>query len=137
MLNLFKKKREKALLFIVEDNEMYLHQLKFYLENKFKDKIEIKSFKVAEIAMIELDMKPDLIIMDHFLDSKYEDASEGLIALKEIHEKDPSIKLVLHSSKADFSFAVETIKLGICQFIPKNHSGLEGIADVVRQIIEK
>ncbi|HKC68664.1 MAG TPA: response regulator [Bacteroidia bacterium] len=137
MFSFFKKRKKELLIFIVEDNEIYLRQLTFFLEKKFGKKITIKTFKVAEIALLELDTKPDLIIMDHFLNSKYEDASNGYTMLDEIHKKHPEIKLILHTSQSDVDLAIEAIRSGICKYVSKNKEGFEHIAEIITAMYER
>lgn len=137
MFNLFKKKKENFLVFIVEDNEVYLRQLSFFLEKRFGEKITLKSFKVAETALLELGMNPDIIIMDHFLNSKYKDAADGYTILQGLHKKHPNITLILHTSQPDVDFAIQIIRSDNCKYIAKNKEGFERIAETITSVISK
>ena len=115
------KTRRKSLVFLVEDNVVYARQVELFLRSKFGEKIEIMHFPVAETAEVKLEHGtiPEVIVMDHFLDGQYEDASLGLDMLKKIKETYPKIHLILLSSQESIELAVSSISEGICDYIPK------------------
>ncbi|MEG2295193.1 MAG: response regulator [Oscillospiraceae bacterium] len=58
--------------------------------------------------------KPDLVIMDITMPNK-----DGIQALREIKEKDPSAKIVMCSAMGQEAMVVEAIRLGALDFIVK------------------
>lgn len=122
-------------VYIVEDNALYAQQIEFFLRKQFGEEITLQRFPVSEVIDVKLEHghKPDVILMDQFLNDKYEDASSGLESLREIHSKYPNILLVLHTSDQNMAEASRDI----CEYVPKGDGALERIEELVRKKIEQ
>jgi len=130
----FKKKAVKGkhfTVYLAEDNPVYLKQLEFFLRNTFEDSISVSSFPVSEVIDVKLEHGhiPDVIIMDHLLSEKYEDASVGLDAIQTIHERYPNILLILHSADTQAG-ASDSL---IYKNVPKGDGALQHIAELIKQ----
>ncbi len=130
----FKKKaiKEKHLtIYLAEDNPVYLKQLEFFLKNRFEHSISVSAFPVSEVIDVKLEHGhiPDVIIMDHVLSEKYEDASAGLDAIQTIHERYPNILLILHSADVDAGSSDSRVYKNV----PKGEGALEHIAELIKQ----
>lgn len=134
---LFKKESKKApfSVFIAEDNAVYLKQMEFYLKNVFGEKIQIGCFPVSEVIEVKIEhgQIPDLIIMDHNLSGKYDDASSGLAAIKKIHTEHPQIKLILHSAHTSMKDDEEFGNSKMFISIEKGEGSLEKLASTIRE----
>lgn len=131
-MGLFSGKKEenasaKKLIFIVEDNVVYARQTELFLRSRFGEKVAIMHFPVAELAEVKLEHGtiPAVIVMDHFLDGKYDDAALGFDVLKKIKEGFPQIHLVLLSSQESIELAVKSITDGVCDYVPKGKHAME------------
>lgn len=111
-------------IFIVEDNQLYAKQLSIYLTNRFNGKFSVQTFAAAEACMMYLHENPDLIIMDHTLNTKFYDAEAGYYALIRIKKEYPGIKLILHSGAKTELLNVDP---NICNEIPKGENSLDEI----------
>ncbi len=118
-------------LFIVEDNPLYAKQLSKFITNKFDNKLNVKTFVVSETCMMSMHENPDIIIMDHVLNTKFHDAEEGYNALIQIKKDYPSIKLILHSGTMQFL----NIDPNICNEIPKDENSLVEIEKYLNHLI--
>lgn len=136
--NKSQKKSEKFLIFLVEDNKIYSRQLEFFIKSKFGDLVELDCSPVAEVAEVKIEngQTPDLIIMDYFLDEKYEEAEKGFDVLKRLKQKYPTIQFILHSSQENSSLALNIIKEGICNYIEKGDEGFEEIEHAINELIK-
>lgn len=132
------KKTEKFIIFLVEDNKIYARQLEFFIKSKFGEKVELDYSPVGEVAEVKIDngQIPDLIIMDYFLDEKYEDAEKGFDVLKRLKQKHPSIQFILHSSQESSKLALQIIKEGICNYIEKGDEGFEEIEQAIKELLK-
>lgn len=135
-LGLFKKESKKTpfSVFIAEDNAVYLKQVEFYLKNVFGEKIQISCFPVSEVIEVKIEhgQIPDLIIMDHNLSGKYDDASSGLAAIKKMHSEHPKIKFILHSAHASMKEDEEYNNSKMFTAIEKGEGSLEKLASAIR-----
>lgn len=136
--NKSQKKTGKFLIFLVEDNKIYARQLEFFIQSKFGELVELDYSPVAEVAELKIEngQIPDLIIMDYFLDEKYEDAEKGFDVLKRLKQKHPDMQFILHSSQECNKLALQIIKEGICNYIEKGEEGFEEIGQAIKELIK-
>jgi len=123
------KNKSPKLIFIVEDNVVYAKSLEFFLKSKFEG-IEIKTFPVGELCIDNLHLKPDYIIMDYFLNTKYFDAEDGLSIMKEIKSKDPKVKILVLSAQQDVKIAL-AVKDSGSMYLMKNEEAFENIRNLI------
>jgi two-component system OmpR family response regulator len=107
-------------IFIIDDDEIYLKSIEESL-NKRKN-TRIKKFVVGEMCLQHLHQKPDLIILDHHLDTKYIDASNGLDLMKKIKKTRPETNFIMLSGQDDLEIAIFSIQSGAFDYIVKNKS---------------
>lgn len=122
-------------IYIVEDNALYAQQIEFFLRKQFGEEIRLQRFPVSEVIDVKLEHghQPDVILMDQFLNDKYEDASSGIESLRAIHRKHPDILLVLHTSDQNMAEAARDI----CEYVPKGEGALERIEGLVQRKIDQ
>lgn len=131
-------KSQKLLIFIVEDNKIYARQLEYFIQLKFGEKTEVVYAPVAEVAEIKIKNGsiPDLMIMDHYLNEKYEDAEEGFDVLKRLKKEYPSIEFILHSSQQSVELALSIVKEGVCTYIVKGDDGFNKIEAEIKKLLK-
>jgi len=133
--NLFKPKVVKSdIIFIVEDNTAYARTLETYIKSSFPTIKEVKLFPVGETCLMELHRKPDLVIIDYFLDAKYGDAATGLDIIKEIRTKDPELNILVLSSQNEIGVVVEAIKTYKCSYVKKDELAFERVEEIIKDI---
>lgn len=128
------KKNKTGIIFIVEDDLIYAKTLENFLKTQFPDLKEIKTFRVGEIALLEIHKRPDLIIMDYYLNSKYEDAETGLEIIKQIREIEPELNIVVLSTQQDIDVALEAVEKLNCNYVKKNFHAFEKIAEILKSV---
>ena len=124
-----KKEKQPRLIFIVEDNAVYAKSLEIFLRTKFEG-IEVKIFPVGELAVDNLHLKPEFIVMDYFLNSKYYDAEDGVSILNVIREKQPNIQIIVLSSEEDESTIKKVHDTG-CLFLHKDSEAYEKVRNLI------
>jgi DNA-binding NtrC family response regulator len=126
-------------IYIVEDNVLYAKQLEFFLQNKFGKSANVQTFPVSEVIEVKLEHGhiPDVIIMDHHLSERYEDAASGLESLSAIREQHPNILLILHSALGVADQAGADIAEGLFTYIPKGGDAFSKLETEISQLIEK
>lgn len=125
------KKKQSMLIFVVEDNAVYAKSLELYLKKQFPAPAEVKVYPVGELAIDNLKLEPDYIVMDYQLDSKYYDASDGLTTIREIRAKRPDVRIIVLSQQKDVSIPVEAADLG-CRYVMKNEQAFESVEKLIR-----
>lgn len=116
-----KDEKKGVLIFLVEDNQMYARMLQHYLQKNLPGGSEVRIFPVGETAVMSLDKgKPDFIIMDYFLDTKWTDAQNGLDVAKEIRATNKDTHILLLSAQKDLQVVIDAMNVEKCSYLEKN-----------------
>jgi ActR/RegA family two-component response regulator len=121
-----------GIIFIVEDNAMYAKTLEAAIKSDFPEVKQIKIFPVGETCLLDLHKNPDLIIIDYFLDSKYEDAETGLEIIKQIRAVKPDLKIIVLSGQSDIEVVVDAVKKYNCNYVKKDDDAFSKVAEIIR-----
>jgi two-component system, OmpR family, response regulator len=135
--NYFKRVNpSEKIIFIVEDNEVFAKSLQSYLQNRCPDIKEIKIFRIGEMCLLEMQRNPGLVIMDYFLNSKYEDAHSGLEIAKRIKAQKPQTNIIMLSVQKNVNVILESIKQYDCLYVQKDEEAFAKIEQIVKEIFE-
>jgi DNA-binding NarL/FixJ family response regulator len=115
------------LIFIAEDNAVYAKTLQTFLKKKFPE-TETIIYPVGELVIDNLNRKPDVVIMDYFLNSKYYDAADGLAVVKEIKGSHSDTHIIVLSAQQDIEVALTLKELG-CHYLVKNNDSFAKIEE--------
>jgi len=106
------------LIFLVDDNELYLRTLE--AQFRMNPDISVKTFLTGEDCIRSLGQKPDIIVLDYFLNSENESAMNGFNTLVKIKEKSPGTNVIMLTSHESTEVAVNCMKNGAFDYIVKN-----------------
>src|ERR1035437_2254679 len=116
------KTAQPYIIFLVEDNKVYLKTLKNYLNEHLKFNVRIHTFLDGEECLKNLDLNPEIIVLDYFLNEKIKNAKSGIEILKQIKKKSPEIAVVILSEQDNMKVATDTMKYGAFDYISKNEN---------------
>ena len=119
------------IIFIVEDNEVYAKSLQGFLITHFRG-IKIKIFSVGEACLEKLHRNPDVVIMDYFLNSKYEAALNGLEIIKRIKVQNPQTNIIVLSAQEDFKVVLDAIKQYGCFYVQKDKDAFHNVEQLIK-----
>jgi two-component system, OmpR family, response regulator len=108
----------EKLIFFVDDDKMILNLLEYTIKNRHD--YDVRTFSSGEECLKNMDLKPDLIVMDHYFKSNGKKNMSGLEALKEIQKYDRSLPIVILTSSYDKKLAKKYLEKGAIRYIPKN-----------------
>lgn len=123
------------LLFIVDDDPLYTKALEHSIINKMTS-VKIKTFQTGEACLQQMKLRPDIVILDYYLDSKVSYAWNGLTILKQIKKLYPKTKVIMLSVQDSLEVAVKCIENGSFDYIPKSESAFVRINNVLMNIVE-
>ena len=112
---------KKLLLFLVDDDELILSIMSNYLQREFVQ-YEIKTFESGEECLKNLNLKPNIIVLDYHLDSTDGNAENGLAILKKIKAASPKIEVVILTKNDNLDVAKNCIKYGAVDYVIKNEN---------------
>jgi len=129
--------QEKYLIFIVEDNEVYAKSLQTFIQIRFPRIKEIKIFRIGEMCLMELDHNPGIVIMDYFLNSKYNEAGNGLEIIKRIKIQKPQTNIIVLSIQEKFNVILESVKEYDCIYVQKDQEAFHKVEQSIKEIFNR
>lgn len=106
----------------MDDDTKHLVMLKNHLEKKSDYNLDINIFSNGEACMERLNERPDVVVLDYFLDGIRSDAANGLEILKRINASEQAPTVIMMSGQDNIKVAVDTIDNGAYDYIIKGES---------------
>ena len=117
-------------IFVVDDDDFYLLMLKDHLDKNPAYKVH--AFSTGEACLDYLfDEKPDLIILDYFLNDTNPTAASGMVILEKIKKVYPSIHVIMLSSQGKYGVAASTIAKGARHYVVKDNDSFRKITAIL------
>src|SRR6187549_1281454 len=116
-------------IFIVDDDAMLTEALQDYLTRSIAH--NIRSFQTGEECLEHLYEKPDIIILDYYLNTVQKDAANGMEILQVIKKKYPTMEVIMLSSQERYTVAAQTIQKGAERYVIKSKEAFEEIDKLV------
>ena len=130
---LFEKPNKGIEIFLVDDDPLYLKGLELYISGNIGSLL-INSFETGEECLQHMKLKPSIVVLDYFLNSKNPKASNGLNVLKQIKQFHPKTKVIMLSSQDSLNIAIDCIENGAYDYISKSHSSFIRINNIIKNI---
>jgi two-component system OmpR family response regulator len=124
--------KSKIKIFLVDDDPLYLK----LLENQFLENpaIQVTCFASGEACLLQLHQKPDVIVLDYFLNGSDPEAKNGLAILIRIKEATPDIQVIMLSSYENVEIALNCVSNNAFNFIVKNDTTYLRLKHSIKQI---
>jgi CheY-like chemotaxis protein len=122
---------KELVVFVVDDNKVYLNLLKNLIKSK---KITVHAFTSGEECIRCLELEPDLIILDYHLDGVNPKAKKGDIIAEMIHEELPSAEIVIISSDQKFKLLTQLKTAFTHNIVYKDRNAPEVLRNKVEQL---
>ena len=122
-------------IFIVDDNKIFSTTLKSSIENAFEDRlIKIHLYETGESCLKKLpELRPQLIILDYFLDSKVLNAANGLQVLEKIKEHDSNTCVIMLTSNDFIEIALKSFHRGALDYVVKSTGPFKKINEAIQK----
>ena len=116
-------------IFIVEDNNVFRMALKADIENTFtKKNIKIHLFETGEACKeIFKEVKPEVVILDYNLNSKFPNAINGIKVLDWIKKSNPNTNVIMLTSEDDIEIALKSFHHGASDYVVKSETKFKKI----------
>lgn len=120
---------KKISIFLVDDDALYLK----LLENDLSEKPDyaIRTFATGERCLQNLSEKPDIIVLDYFLNGIEKNALNGLETLSMIKSVYPEIPVIMLSSQDKIDVAVNCMKLKAFEYIVKSETAFARLNNAI------
>jgi CheY-like chemotaxis protein len=129
-----KHKKKDLTIFVVDDNETYLHLLKQLLDH---ENFSVFTFTSGEEALEYSQIKPDLLLIDFHLNSKDLTALDGDHIAELFRQRVPDIEIALISSDTKINLISELHSIKLQDVIFKDGHDLEKIVDMSNKLVNE
>lgn len=126
---------KRTLIYLVDDDDMYLKTAVHTLSQNRS--FDIKNFTSGEAALASAKKskkKPDVMVLDYFLNSENSDAISGLEILKKVREEKLDSEIIMLSGQENIDVAVNSVKYGAYDYVVKNKSAFIRVQNDIKRI---
>lgn len=123
----------KTRLFLVDDDALYLNLLK----NDFLAQTDyiIETYATGELCAENLSHKPDIVILDYYLDGIEKAAINGIETLDRIKLHDPNIPVVMLSCQDQIEVAVNCMHHKAHDYVVKSETAFMRLQKIITDIV--
>jgi DNA-binding NtrC family response regulator len=107
-------------IFIVDDDPLFLKNLE--IEFTLNGDFHLKTFASGELCLENLGLKPDIIILDYYLDGMNNNAINGLETLIRIKATHAYIPVIMLSSQDKIEVAVNCMHHDAFDYVVKSET---------------
>jgi two-component system OmpR family response regulator len=125
-------KTQKTNIFIVDDDELMVMDLKISLENEFGNGVKVTTFNDGESCLEKVDEDLHIVILDYYMQDK-----NGMEVLKSIKLINPKTEIIMFTSNDDMITAIESLRVGAKEFVIKGAGSLGKVSKLVNYLIKR
>jgi DNA-binding NtrC family response regulator len=119
----------EKLIFFVDDDKMMLNLMEYTF--KCREGFEVKSYFSGEDCVKNLDLNPELIVLDYYMGSSEENTMTGLDTLRKINFLKKDIPVIILSREKDRETIAEFIKEGAMKYVIKDDYFIDTLVDTI------
>ena len=118
--------KTKITIFIIEDNDVFALALKSEIETVFANmQLSVHSFTTGELSMEKFnEEKPQIVILDYHLNSKFTDAADGIKVLDWLKKENPETYVIMLTGDDNINIALKSFQHGASDYIVKTDTKL-------------
>jgi two-component system, OmpR family, response regulator len=130
-------KKEGYLVFLVDDNKVFLTSLKNSLKERFGALLKISEYHTAEECIQNMEELPDIVFLDYYLNAGgHPDAMNGIKAMGEIKSISKNSMVIILSGQDKLQVAIDAIKFGAYDYLSKSETVFLRIQNTVVNAME-
>ena len=124
--------KDKIKIFLVDDDALFLKSLEIdFLE---RADFSIETYATGELCIESLKNKPDVIVLDYFLDGVDKTAMNGIETLDKIKAFNPDIPVVMLSSQDKIDVAIECMHHKAFDYVVKSETAFLRLQKIITTI---
>lgn len=124
----------KLRLFLVDDDVVFLKSLEIdFLQH---GNFTIETFVSGEQCIAGLSSRPDIIILDYFLDGIDKDSMNGIETLDKIKAIDPDVPVVILSAQDKIEVAVDCMHHSAYDYVVKSETAFFRLQKIITGIYQ-
>jgi DNA-binding NtrC family response regulator len=123
------KTEDKIKLFLVDDDVLFLKLLE--IEFRKYGALKVETFNSGEFCIEHLIDKPDMVILDYYLNGVNKNAIDGIQTLDKIKAFDRNIPVIMLSSQDKIEVAVKCMQHGALDYVVKSETTFIRIQNIL------
>ncbi len=127
-------KKGKIKLFLVDDDAVFLKSLEIDFTQHADFSIE--TFATGELCVENLNHKPDVIILDYFLNGIVKTAMDGIETLDKIKAFDQDIPVIMLSSQDKIEVAINCMHHKAFDYVVKSETAFVRLQKIITTIFQ-
>ncbi|MEI6822880.1 MAG: response regulator [Bacteroidota bacterium] len=127
-------KKGKIKLFLVDDDAVFLKSLEIDFTQHADFSIE--TFATGELCIENLIHKPDVIVLDYFLDGIVKTAMDGIETLDQIKAFDQEIPVIMLSSQDKIDVAINCMHHKAFDYVVKSETAFVRLQKIITTIFQ-
>ena len=128
------KDKSSQYMFLVDDEPIQNEMLKDYLTELFGYKI--KTYDSGEGAIKDIQLNPEIVVLDYHLNAHLPEAHNGVEVLRMIKEAKPETKVIMLSGQDKIEVAVDSMKFGAYDYVIKGETAFSRMENIINNINE-
>ena len=126
------KKDDKIKIFLVDDDAVFLKLLAI----EFLDHADfvVETYPTGEMCVKHLDNKPDVIVLDYYLDGIQKTAMNGIQTLDKIKAYNADIPVIMLSSQDKIEVAIECLHHRAADYVVKSETAFLRLQKIITHI---
>ncbi len=132
------EKIESFKVFVVANDYKLNEKLMINALEKLEGNVNVQSFHTKESFIEEIDnsdIKPDVVVLDHKLNTVCEDNNKGEYTMDKIKKISPNSCIIIVSEENEMSAAVKALKHGAQDFVLKDRFLFPHISESVKSCL--
>ena len=117
------------LIFFVDDDRMMLNLMEYTF--KCKDGYDVKSYFSGEECVENLNLNPNLIVLDYILGDDNSKTMSGLDTLKRITERNNDIPVIILSREKNEDLIKKFLKYGARRYVIKDDFFIDTLIETI------
>jgi DNA-binding NtrC family response regulator len=117
------KQKRKRLFFVLEENPVYRHLIPMCVDS-VNEESDIRVFDNPGDMLLELPLKPDLLISEYAFSG---DRPTGREILNSVKKRSPGTKIIFLTAHHNLKSAISALKSGAYDYIPKSKTALDSL----------
>ena len=122
-------------VFLVDDDIMFLKSLEHHLLQKLRHNFKIKTFPTGEACLKNMEEKPDIVLLDYFLNGQDQQAMNGMHVLEKIKSTHPDTTVIMLSGQDKMEVAIDTMRDGAFDYVVKNDNVFIRAQNAIRNAV--
>ena len=125
---------DKRFLFLVDDEPIQNEMLKDYLDERFL--YEIKCFESGEDMLQQMNLNPEIVVLDYHLSAHIPNAKNGVEILKTLKQQYPEVQVIMLSGQDKIDVAVDSMKYGAYDYGIKGETAFSRMENILNNVSE-